>query len=87
MQRMTPHAVLGRVAAASEAVIGTPQTLSIILGAVLVTLVDYRLLFVAMAVVMAVSATYSVARPAVGAPQATGRRRARATRPARRAVP
>ena len=58
MQRVTPNAVLGRVAAAAEAVIGTPQTLSILLGAVLVTLVDFRLLFAGMGVVMAVSAGY-----------------------------
>ena len=61
------------------------------LGAVLVTLVDYRLLFVAMAVVMAVLGGVPVARPAVGGTTSHRRgwagRRARATRPARRAVP
>jgi hypothetical protein len=45
--------VVGRVSAAAEAVIGTPQTLSIVLGAVLVFVIDYRVLFVVMAVVMA----------------------------------
>jgi MFS family permease len=58
LQRTTPAQVVGRVAAAAEAVIGTPQTLSIVLGAVLVTLVDYRVLFLVMAVVMGASASY-----------------------------
>jgi MFS family permease len=58
LQRTTPGPVVGRVAAAAEAVIGTPQTLSIVLGAVLVTLVDYRILFLVMAVVMSASAIY-----------------------------
>lgn len=58
LQRTTPGPLVGRVAAAAEAVIGTPQTLSIMLGAVLVTVYDYRALFVAMAVVMAGAAGY-----------------------------
>jgi MFS family permease len=58
LQRTTPGPVMGRVAAAAEAVIGTPQTLSIVLGAALVTLVDYRILFLVMAVVMGISAIY-----------------------------
>jgi MFS family permease len=58
LQRVTPAGVMGRVAAASDAVISTPQALSIFLGAVLVSLVDYRLLFVVMALVMAVAAGY-----------------------------
>jgi MFS family permease len=58
LQRTTPGPVVGRVAAAAEAVIGTPQTLSIVFGAVLVTLVDYRILFLVMAVVMGASASY-----------------------------
>lgn len=58
LQRTTPGPIVGRVSAAVEAVIGTPQTLSIALGAALVTLVDYRILFLAMAVVMGASAIY-----------------------------
>jgi MFS family permease len=58
LQRMTPAPLMGRVASASEAVISTPQALSIFLGAVLVSLVDYRLLFVCTAVVMGVAAGY-----------------------------
>jgi MFS family permease len=50
-QRVTPAHLMGRVAAASEALISTPQALSIALGAGLVTFIDYRLLFVVMAVV------------------------------------
>ncbi|MDT5024133.1 MAG: hypothetical protein QOE61_559 [Micromonosporaceae bacterium] len=58
LQRVTPAGVMGRVAAASDAVISTPQALSIFIGAVLVSLIDYRLLFVVMALVMAVAAGY-----------------------------
>jgi len=58
LQRVTPSAVMGRVAAASEAVISTPQALSIVAGAALVSVVDYRLLFAFMAVAMAAAAAY-----------------------------
>lgn len=58
MQRATPSAVLGRVAAASEAVISTPQALSIMAGAALVLVVDYRLLYAVIAVAMVMSAGY-----------------------------
>ena len=51
-QRRTPVALVGRVAAASEALISGPQALSIGLGAVLVGVVDYRLLFALMAVAL-----------------------------------
>ena len=54
MQRLTPSAVLGRVASASEAVISTPQALSIAAGAALVAVVDCRILFAVMAIAMAV---------------------------------
>jgi MFS family permease len=81
MQRITDGAVLGRVAAASEAVIGGPQALSIVVGAALVVVVDYRVLFAVMAGVMVIAATYlfsarrlsppaTVAVPASGEPVA-----------------
>jgi MFS family permease len=58
MMRVTPHAVMGRVSAAADAVVGTPQALSIAGGAALVTVLDYRLLFVVMAVGLGLSALY-----------------------------
>jgi MFS family permease len=58
IQRGTPKALLGRVAAGSEAVIAGPQTLSIGIGAVLVSLVDYRVLLAVMAAVTALAAVY-----------------------------
>ncbi|HEX5540215.1 MAG TPA: MFS transporter [Micromonospora sp.] len=58
IQRGTPGPLLGRASTAADAVIGIPQTLSIGTGAVLVSLVDYRLMFAAMAAVMIVAATY-----------------------------
>ncbi len=44
IQRRTPADLQGRVYAAADALVGTPQTLSIALGAGLSTLVDYRIL-------------------------------------------
>jgi MFS family permease len=58
MQRRTPAQILGRVSAATEALISGPQALSIGVGAVLVSIVDYRLLFVVVGVVMALAAAY-----------------------------
>src|SRR5262249_699105 len=58
MQRLTPAGVIGRVLAAAEALISTPQSLAILLGAVLVGFVDYRLLFALMAVGMVFAAGY-----------------------------
>jgi MFS family permease len=58
LQRVTPAPLLGRVGAASEAMLSTPQALSIAAGAALVSIVDYRVLFAIMAVVMVVAALY-----------------------------
>ncbi|MFI7604201.1 MFS transporter [Micromonospora sp. NPDC049366] len=46
IQRRTPPPMLGRVAAAAEAMISGPQAISIGTGALLVGVLDYRLLFV-----------------------------------------
>ncbi|MDG4833197.1 MFS transporter [Solwaraspora sp. WMMD1047] len=58
IQRRTPARLLGRVVAASDALISGPQAVSIGAGAVLVGVVDYRLLFVAMGVVTLAAAGY-----------------------------
>jgi MFS family permease len=58
MQRVTPDAIMGRVATAADAVLSTPQALSIAVGAGLVSVVDYRVLFAVMSVVMVVAAGY-----------------------------
>jgi len=62
IQRASPAQLQGRVYSAMEIAIGLPQTLSIALGAALVTLVDYRLLIVAEAVVTAAAGVYLLAR-------------------------
>ena len=58
MQQRTPGRLMGRVSAASEVVMGTPQTLGIALGAALVSLISYRAIFTTMAVVTLVSVAY-----------------------------
>jgi MFS family permease len=49
IQRRTPHALMGRVSAAVETVLGAPQAISLALGALLVTLLDYHVIFAIMA--------------------------------------
>ncbi|TDC49227.1 MFS transporter [Micromonospora sp. KC207] len=51
IQRRTPAGLLGRVVAASEALVSGPQAISIGAGALLVGVFDYRLLFVLVGVV------------------------------------
>ena len=55
IQRRTPAALQGRVLTGFTLSETVPQTLSIALGAVLVAVVDYRLLLVAMALGLAAS--------------------------------
>ncbi|HEX6447511.1 MAG TPA: MFS transporter [Streptosporangiales bacterium] len=52
MQRQTPLELIGRVATTTEVLIGGPQTVSIGLGAVLITMVDYQVLLLVMAAVI-----------------------------------
>jgi MFS family permease len=56
--RTTPREVLGRTNAAADAMASLPQSLSIAGGAGLALVLDYRLIFAAMGVVMAGAAIY-----------------------------
>ncbi|WP_434971392.1 MFS transporter [Micromonospora peucetia] len=58
IQRRTPPGLLGRVAAASEAVVSGPQALSIGAGALLVGVLDYRVLFALIGVAALLSGGY-----------------------------
>jgi MFS family permease len=62
-QRLTPPQLQGRVYAAAETLITTPQTISIALGAALITLTSYQTLLAAMASAIALAATYLLTRP------------------------
>jgi len=62
LQVRTPLSLQGRVASAADLFISTPQTVSIAVGAALVALVDYRLLVVTEAVVVAASGAYLLSR-------------------------
>jgi hypothetical protein len=57
-QRHSPSHLQGRVAAAANMVFSVPQTVSIAAGAILITLVDYRIELVAMCVATLASAVY-----------------------------
>ena len=45
----TPHELMGRASAAVETVMGAPQAISLAVGAILVTLLDYHVVFAIMA--------------------------------------
>jgi MFS family permease len=62
LQTRTPLAIQGRVSAAADLTLSTAQATSIAAGAVLSTVVDYRILFVVMAVVVLTSAGYLLTR-------------------------
>jgi len=62
IQVRTPLRLQGRVLSASDTLVNTPQTISIALGAALIGVFDYRLLVVAMAVVVAACAAYLLTR-------------------------
>jgi len=58
MQRVTPGELMGRTSAAVDALISGPQALSLGLGAILVGLVDYRILLAIMSAVVTVAAAW-----------------------------
>jgi MFS family permease len=68
-QRTTPGALMGRVVAATGVLISGAQTVSIALGAILVSIVDYRYVFAVMAVGMLLLGVYLArSRIPVGSP-------------------
>jgi hypothetical protein len=62
LQRTTPRPLQGRVYSAVEVFAGTPQTVSIALGALLVAFVDYRLLLLVEAAVVAAAGVWLLTR-------------------------
>ncbi|MGH3496413.1 MAG: MFS transporter [Nocardioidaceae bacterium] len=58
MQVRTPQALMGRVSAAFDVILGTPQSLSIAVGALMVSVVSFRVIFAIMAGAFALSAIY-----------------------------
>jgi len=73
-QRLTPPHLQGRAFAAIEVLITTPQTLSIALGAGLITVVGYQVLLTAMAVIFAATAVSVLTRPEQRYPSAKSHR-------------
>jgi MFS family permease len=62
-QVRSPGHMQGRVAAAANMLFSVPQTISIAVGAALITIIDYRVEIVAMAIVFLVAAVYLLTRP------------------------
>jgi MFS family permease len=65
IQVRTPLRLQGRVSSAADVFISTPQTISIAVGAVLIAVVDYRLLVVVESVAVTLCAAYLLTRRAV----------------------
>jgi MFS family permease len=70
IQIRSPARLQGRVASAADTAVSTPQTISIALGAALISAVDYRLLIVVEALVTALCAVYLATRRAAAEPVA-----------------
>ncbi|MFC9690788.1 MFS transporter [Kribbella sp. NPDC056951] len=58
IQRRTPLRLMGRVSTAAEVVMGSPQAISLALGAMLVSLISYHLIFLLMALVIFAAVLY-----------------------------
>jgi hypothetical protein len=65
IQLRSPARLQGRVAGAADTLVSTPQTVSIALGAALVTLLDYRLLVVFSCLVTLGCGAYLLSRRAI----------------------
>ncbi|MDQ2836139.1 MAG: MFS transporter [Actinomycetota bacterium] len=63
LQRRTPLELAGRANAALSFLLTTPQTIAIAVGAALVAIVDYRLILLAIGLLLALAAAYLVSRP------------------------
>jgi MFS family permease len=62
VQRRTPQRLMGRVGTALEVVLGTPQALSLAVGAALVSLLSYHAIFAVMGAVTLLGAVYLLSR-------------------------
>jgi MFS family permease len=60
IQVRTPNALMGRVSTATDVLLGVPQAVSIALGALLVTFVNYQWVYALMAVATSASVVYLV---------------------------
>ena len=60
LQKQTPGHLMGRVSTTTEVLTTTPQALSIALGALLVTVLDFRVIFVLMTAGTLLGAVYLV---------------------------
>jgi MFS family permease len=58
LQKQTPGRLMGRVTTATEVLVTTPQALSIAIGALLVTVLDYRVIMLVMTAGSMVAAAY-----------------------------
>ena len=65
VQMRTPLRLQGRVSSAADVLISTPQTISIAVGAVLISIVDYRVLVVVEAAAVALCGAYLLTRRAI----------------------
>jgi hypothetical protein len=64
-QRRTPAATMGRVFGVLRLALTIPQTASLAIGAALITVVDYRVLLVAIAVAAAASSLLVIGQPEI----------------------
>ena len=82
LQRLTPPDLQGRVYAAADTLVTTPQTVSIAVGAGLIGVTGYQPLLAALAVVVALAAAYLLTRPEQRQPE---QRQPRQSQPAAQA--